>query len=488
VRDAIAANDDRVAGARDLNVAEEVREALTAGDLNWWRGDQPRARTTMAMLMLLDRSPDWERLRAAMLHTTGIVPRLRQRIVDAPFGLALPRWETDPTFDLSYHLRRYSLHFDVAAGSTLNALFRTLGPIYERPFDRTRPLWELIVLDLPDEKAGIFFRLHHSIADGVGANAILAAVTDATRDGDLRPPVTEQPPGTWPEPNFRGRLVRALGDAVSDQVRRAQGIGGLLSDVAREPGRVLDAGRAAIGLVRDLLQARDATPLKSYGRARKLGGVAIALGPVREARVRLGCRTIDLLLTGIAGALGEWHRQSGHADARSLFTAVPVNLRAPEDQGLNSQVGNDVTAMLMHLPIGERDARRRLDRVRRLTARKRGDPAVGALPVFASVLSILPRPLHKLASLATGGLVDLIVTNVPGIPFARFVAGAEIQAAYPIAPVMPHCPLSIALYGYRDHLYIGLDADGTAVAELDTVCSMLERSFGEVAALPAVAA
>jgi diacylglycerol O-acyltransferase len=84
--------------------------------------------------------------------------------------------------------------------------------------------------------------------------------------------------------------------------------------------------------------------------------------------------------------------------------------------------------------------------------------------------------------------VDLIVTNVPGVPFSRFIAGAEIESAYPIAPVMPHCPMSIALYGYRDHLYIGLDADGTAVAELDTVCSMLERSFGEVAALPAVAA
>jgi diacylglycerol O-acyltransferase len=439
----------------------------------------------MAMLMLLDRRPDSQRLRAAMLHAASVVPRLRQRIVDSPFGLALPRWETDPTFDLSYHFRRYSLHVDVESGGTLNGLFRTLGPIYERPFDRTRPLWELIALDLPDEKAGLFFRLHHSIADGVGGNAILAAFTDATREGDPRPPITEEPPGTWPELDFRGRIIRAFGDAVNDQVKRAQGIGGLLRDIAREPGRVLDAGRAASALMQDFLQARDATPLKSYGRARRLGGVAIPLDPLREARARLGCRTIDLFLTGIAGAMGEWHRQSGHADSRSLFTAVPVNLRAPDAQGLNSQVGNDVTAMLMHLPIGERDARRRLDLVRGLSAQKREHPAVGALPVFASVLSMLPRPLHKIASLATSGLVDLIVTNVPGIPFARFVAGAEIQSAYPIAPVMPGCPLSIALYGYRDHVYIGVDADGTAVTELDTVCSMIERSLAEVVALPA---
>lgn len=438
----------------------------------------------MAMLMLLDRRPDSERLRAAMLHAADTVPRLRQRIVDAPFDLALPRWETDPTFDLSYHLRRYSLRGDVASGGTLNELFRALGPIYERPFDRTRPLWELIVLDLPDDKAGLFFRLHHSIADGVGANAILAAFTDATRDGDPRPPVTEKPPGTWPELALRGRLVRTLSDGVSDQISRARGIGGLLLDVTREPRRVLDAGRAAGSLAQDMLRARDATPLKSYGRARRLGGVAIPFGPLREARARLGCRTVELFLTGIAGAMGEWHREAGHADSSFLFTAVPVNLRAPEDQGLNSRVGNDVAAMLMHLPIGEPEPRRRLSLVHELCARKREHPAVGALPAFANVLSFLPRPLHKIASLATGGLVDLIVTNVPGIPFARFVAGAEIEGAYPIAPVMPHCPLSIALYGYRDQLYIGIDADGTAVTDVEAVCGMIERSLAEVAALP----
>ena len=174
------------------------RETLAPGDLNWWYGDQPRARTTMALLMLLDRRPDPERLRAALLQASEVVPRLRQRVVDAPLGLALPRWELDATFDLSYHLRRYSLRADVTPGGGLSELFRVIGPIFERPFDRTRPLWELIELDLDDDRAGIFFRLHHSIADGVGANAILAALTDATREGDPRPPVSDTPPGACP--------------------------------------------------------------------------------------------------------------------------------------------------------------------------------------------------------------------------------------------------------------------------------------------------
>lgn len=435
----------------------------------------------MALLMLLDRRPDPQRLKAATLHASEVVPRLRQRIVDAPFGLALPRWELDPTFDLSYHLRHYSLRADVEPDGGLGELFRAIGPIYERPFDRTRPLWELIVLDLPDDRAGLFFRLHHSIADGVGANAILAAVTDATREGEPRPPVRDKPPGTWPELDLRGRLVQALRDRLSDADRRARGFGGLLLQATREPHRILDAGRAVGSLAQDMMRTQGATPLKGYGRARRLGGVAIPFAPLRQARVRLGCRTIELLLSGVAGAMGEWHRQCGHGDARTVLTAVPVNLRPPEAQGLSSQVGNDVNAMLMHLPIGERDPRRRLDLVRELVAAKRDHPAVEALPAFASALSILPRPLHRAASLAFGGMVELIVTNVPGVPSARFVAGAEIESAYPIAPVMPHCPMSIALYGYRDDLYIGVDADATAVSEVDPICGMLERSLSELA-------
>jgi WS/DGAT/MGAT family acyltransferase len=462
----------------------ESREALTPGDLNWWYGDQPRQRTTMAMLMLLDRRPDPRRLRAAMLHATEVVPRLRQRIVDAPFGLALPRWEMDPTFDLTYHLRHYSLHADVESDGSLNELFRALGPIYERPFDRSRPLWELTALDLPDDRAGLFFRLHHSIADGVGANAILAAFTDATRDGEPRPPAEDKPPGTWPELDLGGRIARVLRDRASDTANRVLGAGGMLLDVAREPRRILDAGRGASSIAQEIMRPRSATPLKSYGRARKLGGVAIPFAPLREARRTLDCRTIELLLTGVAGAMGEWHRHAGHDDAGTLFTAVPVNLRPPEARGLNSQVGNDVTAMLMHLPIGERDPRRRLERVRELVASKRDHPSVQALPFAATALSVLPRPLHRLISLASSGVVDLIVTNVPGVPFARYVAGAEIEAAYPIAPVVPHCPVSIALYGYRDQLYVGVDADATAITDLDPICDMLRRSLDELTSLP----
>jgi hypothetical protein len=179
---------------------------LSAEDLSFWYSDQPRQRTTMAMLLLVDRRPDPERLIAVATRMVEAVPRLRQRVVDAPFDLALPRWENDPTFDLDFHLRRYSL----AAGSDgpggLDELFRTLGPIYERPFDRTRPLWELIEIERPEGGAAMFFRLHHAVADGVGGNAILAALTDASREGEAPGPSRGSPaPSPAPSPTASAR-------------------------------------------------------------------------------------------------------------------------------------------------------------------------------------------------------------------------------------------------------------------------------------------
>ncbi len=458
---------------------EPAREPLTPEDLNWWYSDQPRQRNTMAMLMLLDRPPDPERLRANAWRAVQAVPRLDQRVVDAPFDMALPRWERDPTFDLDFHLRRYSLHAGVDAENELSELFHSIGPIYERPFDRARPLWELIEIDRPDGRSALFCRLHHSIADGVGANAVLGALTDAERDGDPAPPPPEESPGTWPEPSFAALVARAIRDRMSDDFGRARSMGRAMQDLVRNPSRMLDLARGGAELSETFFNSSRAH-LDRYGRARRLGGLAIPFEPLRAARKRLGGRTVELLMTGVAGAMGEWHRSRGRGDAETVLTTVPVNLRPRDNQGLDTHVGNRLTAHIFHLPIAVRDPRERFALIHQMFEEHADAPALEVFANFSHMLALLPRRLHRAAVLASGSSMDLIVTNIPGVPVTRFIAGAEITAAYPIAPIVPHCPVSVALYGYRDQLFIGLDADGTAMAELDDFCEMLERSFAEL--------
>jgi len=466
---------------------EHTREALTPEDLTWWYGDQPRQRNTMAMLMLLDRAPDPERLRGTVLRAGRAVPRLRQRIVDAPFDLAMPRWETDPTFDLDYHLRRYSLHAGIAPDEDLPELFHSIGPIYERPFDRTRPLWEIIEIDRPGGRSALFCRLHHSIADGVGANAVLGALTDGDREGEPLPPSDGKPPGTWPEPHFTQRLSQALRDRVSDELGRARGAAGGLLDLARRPTRLVDFAKGGMALSEPFMELSSSPP-SAYGRARRLAGLEIPFEPLRKVRDALGGRTVELLLTGVAGAMGEWHRRAGRDDVESLMTTVPINLRARDSQGLQADLGNQLTAIIMRLPIGERDPRRRFEEIHRTVESNQDHPALDVFPLFSHMLAALPRRVHRAAVLASQGAMDLIVTNIPGVRVPRYVGGAEITAAYPIAPTVPHCPVSVAFYGYRDRLFIGLDADGTTMPDIEDFSQMLETAFAELVELGAAPA
>ena len=132
------------------------------------------------------------------------------------------------------------------------------------------------------------------------------------------------------------------------------------------------------------------------------------------------------------------------------MTLVPVNLRKPEEWAEKAHVGNVATGILVPLPIRIADPLATHREVHARMEAKKADPAAGAAPLLAEALSVLPRQLVTWLSEATFGNIDFIVTNVPGILVPRYLAGAEIVAAYPFAPVALSSPVSVALYGYRD--------------------------------------
>ncbi len=184
--------------------------------------------------------------------------------------------------------------------------------------------------------------------------------------------------------------------------------------------------------------------------------------------------------TSVRAFVGAWHRAHHHGSVSNLNTLVPINLRARTAQGLSAGVGNRATGIVVRLPLRIRDPKRRLREIHRRVEERKEHPAAAFFPIVASVLATLPRPLYRALAYRSAKAIDLIVTNVPAVPVVRYLAGAEIEAAYPFAPVAPHCPVSIALYGYRDHLYVGLDADATSLPDLDAFRGLLARSFAEV--------
>lgn len=454
---------------------------LSGEDLTFWWADSPMQPTTMAMLLLLDRMPEWDRLRRAVARAVAAVPRLRQRVVDAPLDLTLPHWAPDPTFDLDYHLRRHAL----GGRKNFDELFREIAPAYETPFDRSRPLWEARVYEgLAGGGAAMFFKLHHAVADGVGGNAIFAAMTDCERDDDPPGGDPADGKGAWAADSLGQRLIEAVRDRLALDVERTGTVVRTVAEAAMHPFRLTQA-LAALRSITGALRFDSHSPLKrtaAFGRARRLAGLDLPFDEMRRIRHALSGTMIDVILTVMARGIGRWHREQGMREVRELMTLVPVNLRRPEEWTEKAATGNVATGLLIPLPIQMHHPKATFREVHRRVEAAKADPAARATPVLAEVLSVLGRRVITWMGEATFGAVDFIVTNVPGILATRYLAGAEITAAYPFAPVALQSPASIALYGYRDRLFIGIDADETVMPDVEGFQEMIVEAFEELRA------
>ena len=109
-----------------------------------WRLDKdPYLSSTFSNLSLLDQSPDFERLRRRMERASIAIPRLRQKVQSTPANLTPPLWVEDPDFSIDYHVRRIA----VPAPGTLQQALDIATLITADPFDRTRPLWQFVVIE-----------------------------------------------------------------------------------------------------------------------------------------------------------------------------------------------------------------------------------------------------------------------------------------------------------------------------------------------------
>src|SRR5215217_9288403 len=116
-----------------------------------------------------------------------LLPPLRRRLVEVPFGIDLPYWVEDPDFDLDFHIREAA----VPPPGDDRRLAEVTARIFARPLDRTRPLWELYVIrGLPDGRVGLLTKVHHAAADGISGNEILTTLLDPTpEERDIEPPL-----------------------------------------------------------------------------------------------------------------------------------------------------------------------------------------------------------------------------------------------------------------------------------------------------------
>jgi WS/DGAT/MGAT family acyltransferase len=406
---------------------------------------------------------------AARLH---LVPRFRQKLRFVPFGQGRPVWVDDPYLNLDYHVRQTALP---APGSE-EQLRNLAARIFSQQLDRSKPLWELwLVEGLIGDRFAIIGKSHHALVDGVSGVDITTVLFDLERE-PANPPA--RPPKWAPRPEPTD--LKLLGDALRERATSPREIVRGVRAALRGPRQVMKEVGDASKMIGTGLSA-PATPFNTeIGPHRRLAFVSTDLATLKQVKNEHGGTVNDVVLSVVAGALGNYLRARGHdTEDLELRAMVPVSVRAEEEHGA---LGNRISAMMAPLPVWCREPVQRLELVTEIMGDLKGSgQAVGA-EVLTRLIDFAPTTIASQAARLQPAqrFFNLVVTNVPGPQFPLYVLGREMQSIFPLVPLARRQALCVGIMSYNGTVNFGLIGDYDAMADLDSFGLDLEGAIAEL--------
>ena len=452
-----------------------MAEPLSPADRSSLAAEQGPVNMAVGGVLVFERSPALTReaIVERLAQRIHLVPRLRQRIEAPAMGLANPVWVDDHDFDLDWHVR----HALLPAPGGHAELGAFVGRESARRLDRSRPLWELTVLDgMAEGLAGVLMRIHHALVDGVGAIALGALLLDPTPEPLEIPP----PDSSWePQPFALRRHFARLATRPISQAQR------LMFEAANraldpDPRRAAGELRSATELLTELARNRPQapmTPLNAKLTANRRYALAQAdLGAIKAAARDAEGTINDALLATVAGMLRRYLAAAGSAPAqprrgRRPVALVPVSVRRSGEEG---DLGNRISTVLVDLPVDEADPVARIRAVNAQMAELKASSAVRAGALMVGAAGAAPPMVSAMLARALGGVraFNLVVSNIPGPQQPFYFDGARLLAAYPVVPLNP----------VNQRLNVGEHAEADAALDppVSVAAQALEEALAEL--------
>jgi diacylglycerol O-acyltransferase / wax synthase len=401
---------------------------------------------------------------------------LRRRLSAPGIGqLALPIWLPDPAFDVGQMIGRAVL--PEPGGE--EELTDWLGDHFSHRLDRSRPLWEVTLLEgLEGGRWALVFKIHHCLVDGFSAANLAAALVDAE-------PNPEEGATTLAE------IVAVLGkETERAALTRLRGLVGGIGDGIdagvnpHEVAAILWRSQViATRLVRQQLEPPPPTSLNGpTGTNRRLAAMDVSLEALERMGRELGGTANDVVMTAIAGGLRRLFEERGE-DVEQVRAILPLNLRRASE---SLMLGEEVSSLFVELEVAEPDPFRRYRRI----AAAASEPWEGESTVANVVLqrSDLTQPLVQsiIARLAfTPDLFNVTIANIPSPPITLYSLGAQMRRVIPVIPLSSGQALGVAAGGYDGRVYFGLNADRDAVPDLELVRTGIEETLHDLSRVSA---
>jgi diacylglycerol O-acyltransferase / wax synthase len=429
-----------------------------------------------AVLIFEGPPPGYTDLLEHVRSQLHLVPRFRQKLAFPPLQMGRPFWVDDPSFNLEYHVR----HSALPQPGSEDQLRRLTGRLFSQQLDRSKPLWELwLVQGLKRNRFALLTKTHHALVDGVSGVDIATVLFDVT-------PVPEpvEPEHEWipeSEPSQADLVARGVEDLATTPLRLAR----RLESAIEHPRPAIEQATEAVEALSEvgwaLANPAPDVPLNvPIGSHRRYSWVRGDLGELKRIKNTLGGTVNDVVLAIVTGALRRWlHSRGIRTEGLELRALVPVSIRAEDEHG---ELGNRIAAVRGPLPVYIADPLQRLEAVREaMDDVKSGKQALGA-EVIARFNDFAPPTLLAQASRLNFStrLFNLIVTNVPGPQIPLYVLGRELEDVFPVAFLPDHHAIAIAIMSYNGGIDFGLLADYDAMDDVGTIAEGIESATAEL--------
>lgn len=434
-----------------------------------------------SVLMFEGPAPAYDELLAAVVGKLPLLPRYRQVVRFVPLQLGRPVWADDEHFNVEYHVRHTALP---PPGGEVE-LRRLVGRVMSQQLDRSKPLWELWMVEGLDEgRWAVLSKTHHCMVDGVSGTELVTVLLDMTPD--TAPPA--------PEPWRPGAPPSSLGLAAD-----------ALATLARSPYEQVRAARAATRVPRQAVAqlrelGRGVAAMSAVARPGPVSSLNGPIGPhrryawasttvddIRQVRKAFGGTFNDVVLAAITAGFRQLLESRGEHIDRVVRTLVPVSVRSRDPSGRavgDGRYDNQVSAMIAELPVGIADPVDRLHAVSAQLADLKESRQALAGEALTSLSGFAPSMLLALgARIATKTAqrnVNTVTTNVPGPQLPLYLAGRRMLTAYPYVPLAAQCRIGVAIFSYDGEVNFGLTGDYDAVPDIDVLSRAIRQGMDDL--------
>jgi diacylglycerol O-acyltransferase len=412
-------------------------------------------------------------------------PILRCRIEDVPLQLDKAYWVEDDQFNLTYHIKRVAL----PKPSNWNQVYRLFEQFHAQPLDRTRPLWEVLVVEgldrlegIPHGSTALFLKIHHAVVDGKRALRLITGLHSLTPDPNapaLVESFTDEKPveDEFKAPSFLSKYSRAWWHSIE---------------------RPFDMVATLIKLLPPLLSDDDSSPIaekratpdvpfnRPVDADRVVGHVRLDMEQLRKLVKKYSCTINDIALCIVAGALRAHLLEENELPQEDLQTLMPIDIRRENKDG---SLGNHVSVAKVSLYTSKSDVKERLLAISSDSSRsKNRSKKPGSHAVLELVDEIHPAIILWLGQwlISSGHLdelpqsVNTVVTNVPGLSSEAYLAGAKLVDYLGFGPLAPNIGLFHTVSSTPEHVNISFLSTAAFMGDGRAYRASLENSLAEV--------